>query len=434
MKQFLAAVFALILPCCLLARDMSHPLTLSELVDIALENNPSTRQAWWNAHRAAAALGNAKSSYYPQVGIDAFANHGRTFKFINGPDTNYTMVGADLFLSLLLYDCGARSANVESAKNALVAANWQSDWSLQKVMIRVLENAYTLMHAQMSLEAAIISEEDAKKVLHTARELNRTGLSPISDVYTTQATLSQMKIETSMQRAHVDIQKGKLVSSLGLPANTCLELAPIESMPQPEMQQTDCLIDIAYQQRADLSAMQARVAASAANMDRVRSSYGPKFSIKGVGGANHFVNDKSNGLQYEVAFNVDMPLFTGFEATYQSRMAYADTQMSIEEMNELQLSIAMEVLTHSRTLQAAQEILPDAEDQLINATKAYDSVLERYRAGKEHIAEVSNALRQLANARLRYSDVKTRWLIALANLAYATGTLAPYMETPCEIK
>ena len=35
----------------------ARPLTMTELVDIALQNNPSTKQAWWNARRAAAALG-----------------------------------------------------------------------------------------------------------------------------------------------------------------------------------------------------------------------------------------------------------------------------------------------------------------------------------------------------------------------------------------
>lgn len=412
-------------------QDFSHPLTLSELVDVALENNPSTRQAWWNAHRAAAALGSAKSSYYPQISVDANVNHGRTFKFINGPEANYTIVGADLFLTMLLYDFGARGANVEGAKNSLLAANWQSDWTIQKVMVRVLENAYALIHSQEVLRAAIVSQEDAEKVMNIARELNRTGLSPISDVYTTQATFSQMKMETAQNKALVDIQKGKLISSLGLSADTCVEIANIDQLQAPEKQQTSLLIDIALQQRADLFAKQARVAESLSKLDRARAAYGPKVTLSGTGGANHYISDKAGGMQYEVMLNVELPLFTGFDTMYQNRMAYADAQLSMEEMNDLQLNISLEVLTYSRSLEAAQEMLPDAEDNLKNATKAYDGVLERYKAGKEHIAEVSNALRQLAAARVRYSDIKTRWLVSLANLAYATGTLAPYMETSC---
>ena len=409
-------------------------ITLSELVNIALENNPTTRQAWWNARRAAAALGSAKSTYYPQIDLDANVSNGRTFKFINGPDTNYTIVGADIILTMLLYDFGERNASVDMAKNALLAANWQTDWTLQKVMIRVLENAYALAHAQEVYGAALVSKEDAEKVLITARELNRTGLTPISDVYTTQATFSQMKMEATQQKALVDIQKAKLMASIGLSAETQLELASFDPMPAPKQPQITELINLAYKQRADLLVKQARVAESLSKLNKAKAGYYPKVSFSGAGGANHAFHDRADAMQYQVMLNVDIPLFHGFETMYQNQIAYAETQLSIEDMNDLQLNISLNVLTYSKSLEAAQEMLPDADDNLQNAMKAYDSVLERYKVGKEGIDEVSNALRHLATARVRYSDVKTRWLVSLANLAYAPGTLVghPYTEKSCE--
>lgn len=200
--------------------DLAHPLTLSELIEIALENHPETQKAWWIAQQSAAALGSAESAYYPELGLNATATHGRDFKFINGPDTNYTIVGADLTLSMLLFDFGERKANVEAAKMALLAANWQTDWTLQKVMIRVIENAYSTLHVYETLQAALISLKDAEKMQNAAHELNRTGLTPISDVYTSQATLAQMQMDLAQQKALFDIQKGKLATSLGLPINT----------------------------------------------------------------------------------------------------------------------------------------------------------------------------------------------------------------------
>ena len=146
------------------------------------------------------------------------------------------------------------------------------------------------------------------------------------------------------------------------------------------------------------------------------------------------MKDNANALQYEVTLNFEAPLFTGFEAMYEKRMALADMQLTRKELAQLELDIALEVLTQSRLLQAAQEMMPDAEDELSNSLKAYESVLEIYRAGKESISAVSDVQRQLAAARVRYSDVKTRWLVSIAKLAYSTGTLAPYtsMERLCE--
>lgn len=410
-----------------------HPLTLPELVDIALENNPMTRQAWWNARRAAAGLGVAKSAYYPKIWLEADASHGRDFKFINGPDTNYTIVGIDVFLAILLYDFGERKANVIGAAQALIAANWQVDWTLQKVLVQVIENAYSTLHAQEVLRASIESSHDAEIVYNSAKELNRAGVTPISDVYTTQASYAQSKMEVTQHKALLAIQIGKLAASLGLPANTCLELAPIEPIENTLVSEgIDSLICLAKAQRADLMAQQARLLSAQANRARVQASYRPKVNFLGQGGSNHAFQDKANGGQYRVAVNFEMPIFTGFEATYQNRAAYAEEELTSEELAQLELDIALDVLTYSRSVEASMQMLPDAKEDLESSTKAYDCVLERYKAGKERIAELSIAQRQLALARVRYSDVKTRWLVSIANLAYATGTLVPSLEAPCK--
>ncbi|HEV8051037.1 MAG TPA: TolC family protein [Parachlamydiaceae bacterium] len=411
---------------------MDQPLTLAELVDIALENHPSTKQAWWNANRAAAALGSAKSSYYPNISLAASASNGRDFKFIDGPDVSYTIVGVDIFVDALLYDFGARKANVDIARASLLAANWQTDWAIQKVMIKVLENAYATLLAQEVMQAATISLNEAEKVLNAAKELNRTGLTPITDVYTTQATFSLMRMDLSQQKASLDIQRGRLAASLGLPATTCLEIIVPETISCHQLQQVDELVAIALQQRADIMAKQARLQESVSNQIKAKAAYWPKISFAGRGGYNRAIDDRNDGAQYRVSINLEAPLFNGFDTMYQNRMAFADTQISNEQLIELQLDITLEVLTYSRTLQAALEMLPDAEENLNSSTKAYEGVLEKYKAGKEGIADLSIAQRQLAAARVRVSEVRTNVLVSIANLAYATGTLAPYMETPCK--
>lgn len=409
--------------------DFQRPLPLSELISIALENTPETRQAWWNAKRAAAAVGSAESAYYPQVSFTGGISHGRDFKFLNGPDVNYTITDADLVLAMLLYDFGETRAAVDSAKMVLLAAQWQTNSAFQKVIARVLDHSYATLHAQEVLQAGMISLREAEKMLEIARELNRAGVTPISDVYTTQATLSQMEMEVAQQKANLDIQKGKLATTLGFSAETAIEVAPIGTLPPIHKQHVARLIDLAYAQRADLMAKRARVCESFSRAEKARAEYYPKVAFTSFGGAEHALHDKSHGAHYNVALTVDIPIFNGFDTTYRNRAALADTQVTAEELAQLELDIAMEVLTHSRNLTAAQEMQAYAAANLDNAQKAYEAVLDKYRAGKERIAEVSFAQRQLATARVRSSDVKTRYLVSMANLAYATGSLN--MEATC---
>src|SRR5580692_4903981 len=94
-------------------------LSLAELIDLALKNNPETEKVWWNAKRAQAALGIAKSDYYPKLNGQAAATHGREVKFPTGPNTTYTYFSGELSLNYLLLDFGERSATISAAKEAL---------------------------------------------------------------------------------------------------------------------------------------------------------------------------------------------------------------------------------------------------------------------------------------------------------------------------
>lgn len=402
------------------------------MVSIALDNNPQTQITWGHAKKLAAALGIARSDYYPHLGVEAYAGHGREFKFINGPDVTYTNIGADVVLSMMLYDFGRTQATVQQAQLALLAANWQTDWVLQKVMVKVLENAYSAIHAQATLDAYLETLKDAEHVLYTSNELNRSGLRAVTDVYTGRATFAQIQMEVAQQKALVDIQKGKLAASLGLPADTPLELAPLQPIGDMPVENVGRLIAFAKVQRADLMAQQARLAEAWARVKRAKADYWPRVSLRGRGGADHYFHDKASPGHYDITVNVEIPLFNGFETVYKNRYAYAEAEVNEEELAQLELDIALEVLTQARNLEAAREMFDYAKDNVDNSLDAYRGVMEKYGAGKEGIAEVSNSLRQLAAARIRYSDVQTRYLVAMANLAYVTGTLAPQMENvPC---
>ena len=72
-----------------------------------------------------------------------------------------------------------------------------------------------------------------------------------------------------------------------------------------------------------------------------------------------------------------------------------------------------------------------AEENLQNAKKAYEGTLDKYQVGEGSIFDLSTAQKQLAEARALYSEVKSRLLVSIANLAYATGTLKSSLELPC---
>ncbi|HEV8052365.1 MAG TPA: TolC family protein, partial [Parachlamydiaceae bacterium] len=250
-------------------------------------------------------------------------------------------------------------------------------------------------------------------------------------VYSSKAALAQIQIDVIQHRSELRIQNANLATTLGIDVDAVIKLAPIDALDVPQ-KPLAALIQFSKEQRKDLMAQRAIVGEAIANKKRVGAKYLPKITVNSRGGAERaLINNRSKGAHYRVSLNLDVPIFTGFEDFYQKRMAYADIKISEEQLAQLELEIALEVLTHSNVVEATYEMLGFAKENLDNAQAAYDATLEKYNAGKEGIAEVSIALRQIVQARVRHSEIHSRYLTAIANLAFVTGSLNPSMEGRC---
>ncbi|MES2199081.1 MAG: TolC family protein [Chlamydiota bacterium] len=153
MKKSLLLLFLTFLPKVI----FSDPLHLADLVDIALKNNPETEKVWAGTRRAQAILGIEKSNNYPSVDLNGTLSHGREVKFPNGPETIFTNYGAEISLSYLLFDFGERSASIQATREALKAVNWSADFSIQKIIYKVVSNYYGYLDAKEILEVKIES-------------------------------------------------------------------------------------------------------------------------------------------------------------------------------------------------------------------------------------------------------------------------------------
>jgi outer membrane protein len=243
-----------------------------------------------------------------------------------------------------------------------------------------------------------------------------------------------LKIDLSTRKQLLQESEAKLAITLGLQPTTSVKVQPINITAAPKKELLDQLISCANEHRADLQEKQARYAAALCEVQKERAAAWPEFSVFGREGLEkthhktkdetcHSVHQNSKSRQYDVGIKVEVPLFTGFELMHKKRAAMAEANLSKAEIIELQLDIARDVAIATYSLESAQEKLPYAQDNLESATKAYRCSFDRYMAGRAEIAELYNAQQQVASARIQYGTVKTQWLTAIANLAYATGTI-----------
>ena len=108
---------------CAAPLQVPDPLRLADAVDLALCNNPQTRQSWANAKVQAAQVGIAR------VRLSAQRRRRRRAPAHSRPATcrtpgGETNLNGALTFNYLLFDFGGRDAALEQARQSLLAADW----------------------------------------------------------------------------------------------------------------------------------------------------------------------------------------------------------------------------------------------------------------------------------------------------------------------
>ncbi len=401
-------------------------ISLAELIDIALKNNPETAKAWSNVKRAQAAVGLAGSAQYPQLNAQGTLTHAREVKFPNGPNTVFTNYGGELNLNYLLFDFGETRAAVRATKEALQSAKWWADFAMQKVISDVSSTYYEYLNASELLATQESSLQDASMILNSADELCHAGLRAANDVITAKAAVAEIHMRLAQQTANSIIAHGKLLTAMGLPIETSLQVqTQPEGVQNPLFKESiPLLIKSAEEHRADLMAKQASLSEMNARVDRAKRAPLPKLRALGQAGWLEYGRHRGNGYNYSAGLALDIPLFKGFEYSYQKRLALADAEMSAAELKELHNAIAFEVLSYSETLKAAEIAMHYSEEFFNEAFKSYDGSIQSYKAGLINIFDLLQSQRFLSDARDKKALARTEWLVSLAQLAFATGSLS----------
>ena len=133
--------------------------------------------------------------------------------------------------------------------------------------------------------------------------------------------------------------------------------------------------------------------------------------------------DVSNISSWAVGVQVQMPLFTGFNNTYQIKSAEEQVESQAANRDRLAQTIAQDVWRAYYTLAASRENLQNTDELLRSATQSEQVALGRYQEGVGTIVELLSTEANLANARNQHVQAHYNWRIGKAQLAQALGRL-----------
>lgn len=399
------------------------PLTLAGVIERALCSNPQTRQSWTAARIQAAQVGRSRAAYLPEVTIGGQADAGRTW-LRDGSTFSQESASAAATVSYLLFDFGARDANLDNARQLLEAANWSHNAVLQSVFLAAIQSYYQLFAAGANVEAALEAEKASEESLKAAETRYRVGAGTPADRLQAKTAYSQARLTRTRAEGERRTAAGVLANAIGLDADAEVELAPPRiQAPDPT---TDArvreLVDYARTLRPDLAAAEAKVQAARAQVRAAQAAGKPTVSLTGSAGLSDS-NSASLASSGAVGISVSIPLFTGYRNTYDIRTAEIQVEAREADRDQLRNQVSLDVWRAYQSLATERTALVNAEDLLQSALESENVARGRYRAGAGTLIDLLNA--QSAAASARFQDVQARynWHLAKAALASALGTL-----------
>jgi len=404
------------------AGPLPDAIALVDALDRALCANPQTRQTWAAARAAAADVGVARSAYLPNVTGTLGVQRSNARNTI--APGNRDLATGSLSFNYLLLDAGGRDAALDQARDALLAADWTHDATLQAVLQSTTDAYFGLFAAEEAVAAAIAATRASQQSLDAARGRQAAGAATRADVLQAQTAMSQARLTQTQAEGDAAAARGVLANRMGLPASRLLKITPPADLEARRLAEAavDRLIDAALLRRPDILAADAQVRSAEASVRVQESASQPSVSATGnLSGTS--VNPGLETRTGVVGLSLTVPIFTGYQLSYRIRAAQERVEQRLADRDRLRNDVGLEVWQAYQTVRTQGESLGAAADLVASATESYELALGRYRAGAGTLADLMNAQSALASANLQRIQARFRWNVAKVTLAKAVGTL-----------
>lgn len=412
--------------------ERASRLTLGDVIDVALRNNPVTRVSWAQAREAAAEYGSTRGSLLPTITGSASASRTRSVAANGGSTIERSELNPQLTLSYLLLDFGGRNGRIDAARQNLFAADLTHNATIQNVVLQVETAYFTYManSALLGAERSAIAEAQAN--LSSAQQRDSVGLATIADVLQARTALSQEQLNLESIQGSLQTARGNLAAAMGIPANVAYDLGPLSgAVPVRAVSVTvDSLIDDALARRPDLAAARAQASAAQADIRVAKAAALPALTLGSNAGRTFADPQRYAGGSYGLTLGVSVPIFSGFSQQYDIAAARARADAATAQADILRQEVTTQVFTSYYGLQTAGQRVITADALLASAEQSEQVAAGRYREGVGSIIDLLTAQSALANARAQQVQSRWQWYTALAQLAHDAGVLGTRGETP----
>jgi len=419
-------------------------LSLTDVVDLALRNNPATRESWATASAAANTYGVARAELFPSLNGNVVLSRSSSsaggsggLGVGGGGDTTgvrtntsgtaaRTQATPSFSLSYLVLDLGGRAGTIETAKQRAIAASLTHNATIQDVVLQAESALFSFLATRAQRDAQLVAVEEARSDTAAAEARFRVGVGTLQEVLQTRTALAQARFQLATGEGALLAARASLAAAMGLNANTRFDIPelPASDSVATLAASVDTLINRAIVARPDLAESRAEANALAAQIRVARSAGYPALTLSATSSFPRTIQGSAtSGRNSSLVLGVQVPIFNGFAREYDVRAARNDYEAALARYESTVQRITVEVFTAYAALQTSTQRVSASVDLLTSAQQSADVAQGRYREGVGTIVDVLLARTALATARAENIQARWEWRTALAQLAHDIGSL-----------
>jgi outer membrane protein len=390
-------------------------LTIDEVVRIALENQSTIKSAQYQINAQDAVLHQQMAAYYPTITLNQTYTTGSTALGGRAVDA-YAGAGQ---VNMTLYNFGKREGLVQSARDTLGATQYAYRVTTNNTVLAAKQAYLGVLQANALLKVNDETVNDREVTLRQTQGFYDVGTKPRSDVTQAEANLYIAQANQIAAKNGVDIAWATLINAMGVddfpkqPLAEELAVAPF-SMTLAEAKQT------AFASRPELLQFASLLKAQDELIAVARRNHLPDIAVNSkYGGAS--ATFESPNRSWNVQLSLSIPIFNGFQTTYQVQQALS-TYHSIKEQERVERQqVALQVEQSYLTLIASRDAVRANEAAVKAAKENLELHQGRYEVGYAPIVEVTDAQTTYTTAQTNYVNALVANKLALAQLVNAIG-------------
>lgn len=405
----------------------AQELGLNDLIDIALKNNTNIQLNKNQKDIKEQELKNAKSSYLPQVSLNA--STGNYDIKSNGITQDGNASSITLDANQLIYDFGKTTSQIDASKYSYEASKNDINSSIQNTILEVKEAYFDILNKYEQIAVAIESVKLDELQLSQAKEYFKAGVRTQIDVTNAQLKLSNSKLALIKEQYNLKTAKAKLISILGTNFDTNLELKrdkdsilELSKNKKLKYENIDELITLGLKNRDELKKYDFLIKSNKENIKNVQAQYYPRIDLSAS-----YTDQNSNDIssldtdQSAILLGLKWNIYTGNSTRAQKQIAVTNLKNTNKQFEQEKLEITQEITTAYLNLKQSYESIDISLLNLELATKNLDLATQRYKAGLNDLLELNDAKLEYTQSKTNLVNTYYTYLTNFAKLEYSLG-------------